>query len=285
MTDPCAAETRCRGYDRLRKQSMLTSHGLCDPCLEVARRDLAALVFDYADLEQRIPKISGRAEHVSGTRDPAIPIDTGIEALQRAIWLTLTTWEEILRDAAGLSVVDEAVRDGFAVQRAVRIIEPRLRLLAGLPAAAVMPLGPDGPPSVMTGAEAILALSRLHGVARSVLGLTRLTHELAGPCPQCHLQALRRDDGAEDIYCANCAHRGIWDDYLRSAPAMVEARIATYGVDDWLPLHEAAEVAGCQANILKLWRNRGRITGRQVGRVWHYRAGDLLALKRRPRSS
>jgi hypothetical protein len=212
MASRCVADTRCRAWNRV---DGLVDSPLCPACLEGAQHDVHALVLDYVDLEQHIAKVSLDAEVITGTRELSVPIALGVEALQRAIWLATTTWEEILREADRLEPTAGPVRDGYAVHRAVRIIEPRLWLLASLPAVAIMIEGPDGPPSHVTGADAVLGMSRLHAAARSWLGLTRLVHEMPGECPDCGAITLRRDDGRETVYCALCAYRCTWDEYRR----------------------------------------------------------------------
>ena len=220
----CVAETRCYEWDARRQVAAWTDDQLCAACLRVAQRDVHALVYDYVDLEQAIVGVKRDTEMVSGTREQTLLIAAGIEALQRAIWLVTTTWEEIVRDVAHLSTPAARVRDGFAVQRAVETLEPRLRLLAGVGLVAVMPYGPDGPPTELTGAEGVLGMVALHAGTRSVLGITKLVNAMPGECSQCAMStlrkddsteafALRRDNGSDTVYCANCGARWTWDEY------------------------------------------------------------------------
>jgi hypothetical protein len=196
---------------------------LCVGCLDVARRDLTGLVRDYVDLENVLAEVAGRLERVTGTRDRSIPLAVGAEALQRDIWHLLTTWEEIIIEHCGLRATPAGqTRDGFAVQRAARLLMPRLKILAGLGAWAVFPTGTDNPPADVTGAEAILAMRALHHRVGWAIGLRHLVHALAGACWQCGIHGgLRRNDGSEKVWCELCKAVSTWDDYMRETRAEV----------------------------------------------------------------
>lgn len=59
--------------------------------------------------------------------------------------------------------------------------------------------------------------------------------------------------------------------------------VVTYDLDDWLSVAQAAEVGAVSPAMLRVWRHRGRIIGRQQGRVWFYQARDVVALAAEPR--
>jgi hypothetical protein len=215
----CGAAERCAGYDRAaRRPAPAADHAqLCDDCLRLARRDVAALVWDYADLEHRIPAGGGGLNtRVSGHRDPPTPIDLGVDALQRAIAHTLTVWEPPVREAAGLPRErTRGVRPGWAVAAAAGVIAPRVALMSTLGPVSGFHDGWDAGPVDHTGLDGLAALRRLHGRSRAILGATRLVHRLPGACSGCGMEALRRQDGRETVYCAACARRWTWDDYRR----------------------------------------------------------------------
>lgn len=196
---------------------------LCQPCLRGARRDIMALVRDYADLENVLADTGGLAERVAGTRERSIPLALGVDMLQRDIWHFLTTWEEITIEVCRLSAVPAGkTRDGWAVQRAVRILLPRLDTLAAIGPHAIFPAGPDNPPEDMTGAQAILTMRALHRRIGQALGRASLRHILVGPCWKCGIDGgLRRDDGDETVYCAFCTATSTWDTYHRDVIEMV----------------------------------------------------------------
>lgn len=223
MSDFCVAYEHCRGFDPTTRTPAPTwGNPLCEDCLRACHHVVAVLlIYDYVDLEQHIGPSTGTGEHVSGTREAPIPLSLGIEALQRQIWLLTTTWEQVLRDVDSLAEPQGRVRDGYAVQRAITIIEPRIERLAKIPLTDVMPEGPDAPPEPHSGAEGLLAMASLHGRVRAALGLTRLVHSIPGECSCCGLPALRRDDGTDTVYCAGCYAWMTIDEYARYATMAV----------------------------------------------------------------
>lgn len=184
---------------------------LCDGCLASAGNGITALTYDYVDLEQLIGSAGPAGEPVSGTREPKILINVAVEALQRAIWRDVTTWEDAIRDHARLSDPPVRVRDGHAVQRAVGVIGAHLVLLANLGPVVVWGTGA----AEVDGAAGILAMARLHRSARSMLGVTRETTSLPGECSACSRHALRRDAGSDTVHCGLCGARWPIDDYER----------------------------------------------------------------------
>lgn len=206
---------------------------LCDPCLDSAARDVRALVLDYLDLEQLLGvKVKSIELIIAGTRDPSTPYALGIDALQRAIWHTLTTWEEIIRERARLAEPARQVRQGWAVQHAVAVLHPRINDLVMIGPTSVYPLDATVPEE-QTGLDAILTFTALHRRARAALGLTRRIETVFGDCVQCGWTALRRESGSETVYCDNCHDCQTWDDYQRWLRLLyAEARMLKRS--DWL---------------------------------------------------
>src|SRR6266704_2842994 len=74
MTDWCAAEDRCRGYDRHNRVPAATSDtALCEACLRVGQRVTRVLVYDYVDLEQHIARPAGGVQHALAIIHPRVP--------------------------------------------------------------------------------------------------------------------------------------------------------------------------------------------------------------------
>jgi hypothetical protein len=224
----CYAGERCRGYDRaVQKPADATDTPLCDACLGMGQTAADKLLLDYRDLEQLIPPTLGQwGDGQPGHSGEApIPINTAVEALQRAIWWVATTWAEALAERYRLADPPTRVRDGHAVQWALGIIRPRLADLARLPEVelADYPLAdPDravqvGTAVVVTipGAQGVLDLARLHRRATAALGLNGDTRKLPGHCRDCARPDLRQDNGSDTVYCGHCGNRQTRDDYER----------------------------------------------------------------------
>ncbi|QKW15364.1 hypothetical protein [Verrucosispora sp. NA02020] len=228
----CASDTRCRAYDHTTNPptaAPVTSVPLCDPCLAGGERDTRALVYDYVDLEQlQAPSLSQALNmQPIGKAAPPMPLNGAAEALQAEIVHVATTWEEIIRDHTGLPPRPESARrPGRQLDDAIRILLPRLRQLAALPAADVYPTGCEDQPTPLEGWEAIHHLQHLHQRARGMLGRTHRTTHLPGTCSGCGQDQLHRDEPRHpedpcDVYCAACHTTWPHDDYQQYVTQLV----------------------------------------------------------------
>jgi hypothetical protein len=229
----CLAGRRCRGFDHQRKHAALLADPrtpLCPDCLMVAERDVRALVFDYVDLEQHLaPSLGEWSDGQPSHRgEPPAPMRTAVEALQREIWHATTAWARELRARSRLSEPPvRGVRDGWAVQRAVEVLAPRLELLARVEPTVVFPTGVEDGPQEVPGWAAVLQLSWLHQRARSMLGRTRRTTQVPGRCSGCGHDELFRDEPRYSgdpcpVYCGRCNTRWTYDQYERYVGLIVE---------------------------------------------------------------
>ncbi|MFC0504245.1 hypothetical protein [Micromonospora costi] len=231
----CISGDRCKGYDHLAKHPAWTDPycALCEACLAAARRDVRTLLYDWLDLAQmQAPSLSQAINPQPGAhRDPPMPLRGEPDALQREIHHVLTTWETEVRNAAGLADLPPLAQHGAAVQRAVTVLEPRLRLLAMLPPTAVYPTGCEDPATDVAGWEAVAHLSRLRARARSMLGWTFRSRWVPGDCWACEGRDADDLDGplyrAEpryeeddcEVWCDRCGeHRPAadYDEYVRT---------------------------------------------------------------------
>ncbi|MEU3452154.1 hypothetical protein ABZ671_00725 [Micromonospora sp. NPDC006766] len=233
MTDttrPCISDTHCKGYDRTTRQPAWTgSHRdpYCDPCLAAASRDLGTLLYDWLDLEQQqMPTLSqAPSGQPNRHRDPPMPLRGAPEALQREIHHALTTWETEVRAVCRLADLPALTRQGPAVQRAITILRPRIRLLAALPATDVYPTGCEDQPTAVTGWEAVQHLQRLRARARAMLGWTHRSRWVPGDCWACDgrdtddldgplYRAEPRYEGDESlVFCDRCQQHRSEADY------------------------------------------------------------------------
>jgi hypothetical protein len=186
--------------------------------LDALPRDYAALAADLGNPEQT-------AGTVRSPFGPRIPLRLGSEALMRAMTESLTSWHDRVAGVDSLSELpdrdDEGrriARDGWLLDRAVKVLSPRLDALLALDKEPVrraathhlvLLLGDDAPDGTvrsgyaalrpdLDGGDAGLEILRLHRMAQAVLGETRPRPvELLGvPCrvEDCDKLALRRAD-------------------------------------------------------------------------------------------
>lgn len=207
----------CTAYDPVLKRPY-PQWPLCDWCLEVAERDVRALTLDYRDLEQQLPPSLGVwGDGQPHGKEQPLPLSGHVLDLQIDIhWLTCA-WADVVRDRDRLSDAPSRVRDGFAVQAAVTVLAPRLRLLAELEAVTMWSYpGTDTGASEVAGWQGVLDLCGLHQRARSALGLTREEPELmlGVLCRNCDLRSkLLREIGGDSRTCKACGEHYTGPEY------------------------------------------------------------------------
>lgn len=210
MIAECRSARRCVAYDRATGRAgwpALDGGPLCDGCLGRAAADIAALPRDHAALAAELaPAGRGNAPHVSGGDPEApIPLALPVDALQRDIAWALAVWEAPVREAAGLPCPPvPSWWAGRAVAAAVRVIAPRVRLLAGLGPTWGYADGLDAGPVERDGVAGISALSALHVAAERAVGATLATRMVQGLCQGCGAPALLRVDGSDSVACRVC---------------------------------------------------------------------------------
>lgn len=190
---------------------------LCGRCVHLAEQDTAALTWDYAALEALLPAPAVTLRtRITGRKETPTPLNLGVDELQRAILAAVTAWEPAVREAAGLDPETTAnVRNGWAVAAAVDVLAPRTGLISTLSPQWCLADGVETGPVLQDGCDALRLFRRLHRRARALLGESRLVHRLPGECSACGLEALRRPDGSETVWCGACGQRWTWDDYRR----------------------------------------------------------------------
>lgn len=181
---------------------------LCFWCLEAAERDVRALVLDYRDLEQLLPRgTSGRGDGMPRARrvDAALPINEDALDLQQEIWFVTDAWDAVVRDVCRLSGKPPRVRAGWSVQQSVTILAPRLDRLTQTSGTMWDYPGALDRCSEVPGWQGVLDLAALHRRARGALGLGRDDGELivGVACPRCEIRSkLRRT--VDHVYCGGC---------------------------------------------------------------------------------
>ncbi len=143
------------------------------------------------------------AEKVSGSKTPPLPLRLTMLTAANGYAEVLTEWESLVVAAEKVSTPSAWVRGSFAVQRCVKLLTPRIR--------SACQLSPDH----------AVRLQRISVVSRRLLGLTRVTHRLAAPCPNCGCFGLQREDGSSLIRCGQCC--AAWDEDVYARLAVVLA--------------------------------------------------------------
>jgi hypothetical protein len=191
----------CRDLDG---QPRLTAAGICSVCQCHVERDLTRAPRIYVDLHLTLPpgNAVGRTEKVSGTRSPRAPLNMQVLATGSALCQVLTLWVSLVRVDLGMVIPPSGhVRESVAVARFSEWLLPRLA-----ESCAISP-------------QSAMALRSVSSVARKLLGLTKLVHRLASPCPDCGLLALFREDGAAYVRCGMCG--ASWAEELYQSLARV----------------------------------------------------------------
>lgn len=226
-------ERRCRRADRCTAGEktplgrvgahLNTDDGLCLACTRHAADAIAELPRDYVDLERGMQRGTvGLAELVAATKDPPAPLQVNVAALASELVRVATTWAEPVAERLNIDwdsrLMDRHARPGWVLQRACKLLATNMPVLLALRDVEVLVWADSGryhraePCDGITGA---LDLLELHRATRAVLGLTKLTHRLPAPCPNCEYVTLVRDNGDDDVHCQHCRCRWTYEDYQR----------------------------------------------------------------------
>jgi hypothetical protein len=184
---------------------------LCRRCLDRVRAALDAAPTLYAHASAATPSGSRAMTDRVTTPKPGSrsPVRDDLLELSDALARALTAWERDAVAAAQLPVPPPQVRPGYRVQRAA------VTCLANLQAALAPPYG-------VAHASRLL---HLVGLLRDRLGLTRLVHHLAAPCPHCDTRALIRRDGDDYVQCRLCGNA--WPEHHYALLARIVAAEST----------------------------------------------------------
>ncbi len=207
---PCPLP-RCVGPDG---NPTLTAEGICHYCRPRVERDLRAAPRMYTRLHMGLEfggSSGALSDKVSGTKTASPPLRLGMLVAGATYADVLSTWTSLVRVELGLAIPRVGhVREAWAVVRSTDILAARI----------------DQACSIAPKSACDLYATAI--VARRLLGLTRLVHRLAVPCPDCDLLSLYREDGAAYVRCSACG--AAWSEELYQSLARVVA--AQYAVLD-----------------------------------------------------
>lgn len=236
-----AAEVLAVGDEQRVKVGAPAARPLCDTCERAVTSVLADVPKLYADLEQAMPHRSSRGSS-SGARSGPLgsPLMLNGRALhlQEDVHQLLTVWEDVVRDAAGLSPVTRTDEDpwertkrrglaGRETQMAARLLAAHLTAWLVHPpieyAVTRSTADPDDPraapeldaPVYVTeaGWKAADRLLSWKYRVRSTLGLTQATTLRDEPCMYCEVRAVVETAGDDHIRCNACGRTWIREEY------------------------------------------------------------------------
>lgn len=225
MSDPYST----LGPPCLTRQGVNKGHGmgpwdLCWHCSGLVEAAVLELPRDVYDLSQAIARHNAPQERSGATNKPGSkpPINLLIDALRSQIVYTASVWEEVVRDHANLPPRRAgAMREGPSIVCSVRILAPRVDLLAALPHADGYFDGTEAGIVRRRGMDGIRRLVGLHEIVRRALGHTTSVVRLPGACA-CGAEALRREHGSDTVWCDICERRWTYDDYTRFVRLMLD---------------------------------------------------------------
>lgn len=218
----CFAAEECVVFDRVGKIPGLSYRGgLCVGCQDSFSQELNWLRYDYVDLSQLIPKSDSRNDEADIFRpkpESSLPLSMSPFHLRARIAYLMLLTERTLRMWLGDSLPSMGlpVREGFALDAAVRYLHSRLDALVGIGGVVDRWEGDGALTKDLSGLEVLLELRRLHRQARVMCGVDSRTITVPGDCPACSVPSLRRSaDDADKVWCRHCRMAMTSDDYLR----------------------------------------------------------------------
>lgn len=188
---------------------------LCHSCSSGAEQVILDLPRDYWLLSSAIARTAGTADGPTSANKPKStpPINLLIDAVRTRLVYSAALWEEILRDHCQLSTRRAGtVRQRWSIVQSVRILAPRVELLAALPHTDGYFDGVECGLVRRNGLEGLRSLVRLHDGVQRILGYTPVIVRLPGLC-SCGGQRLRREVGSETVDCPDCGGRWTYAEY------------------------------------------------------------------------
>lgn len=216
----CVLDSNCSVFDAALK---LPGHSdrtaICEGCHNRMHSELNLLRYDYVDLSQLVARADGHSDtKISRPKPESVPpIDMGIFTLRGQIAYTLMITDRSVREYLGerQQSGELTVREGFAVDRSIRYLQPRVYELGEMPATWHHWDMTGEHATELTGPQAMLLLSALHRKARRACGLEARSIAVPGYCGSCQAPALMRaDDNPERIWCRQCRATVTSSEYL-----------------------------------------------------------------------
>lgn len=195
------------------------SRGLCRECTRNVAYAILGIGEDAAMLDTaETQRETGAAEHVSGTPEPQIPLNTTVIGLRS----TLSDWCQaaLVMVAESLNIVPEGrqkqrgypVREYPAIAQAARILPDNMTKLLEAKSQPVNTWTRSGEARQvreMDGIDVALRITQVHWQIRSILGEPKPRRRLSMPCPvlDCGAMTLGINEGDRDVTCTSCGGR------------------------------------------------------------------------------
>lgn len=219
----CAYGNRCRDHvlvGGVKFGALIESQrGLCRRCFGMVRGAIGSIEGDYAKLNGAVGDHASSGEvHVSGTREPPMPLNGTVLALRSTLseWAEAAMWA--VAEPLGIDVRERhkakgwPVKDGPVITQAGRILPENLKLLLDAPEQSVTVWVSTGfAIRDMDGIDIAMKLCDIHHEVNQVLGLTNPRIRLSLPCPKydCGTHGtVGMDNGSTEITCTACG--GAW---------------------------------------------------------------------------
>jgi hypothetical protein len=224
---------------------------LCDRCERAVATALDEVPGLWLDLENALPhrdSTGGSQQPVGKTETPGSPLGVNPRALhlQETVHQLLTTWEDVVRDTAGLSPVLRSDEDPWESRRPEQDRpRPKRRPHPGRETVAAARLlrtyltawvvhtpveyavtrtlaDPDDPRAQPTdetqwitqaGWQAAAALLDWKAQVRATLGVTKLVIRRDEPCMYCQVKAVVEENGEDRIWCEACGQSWTREEY------------------------------------------------------------------------
>jgi hypothetical protein len=210
MPEAIQAYTLCRSQNcRTRPRPGYADNELClfhERIGLEAVRELPRLFVDLGGIlfDRPAPKWSN-TNRVFG---PCDPLNINAIGVQWEIGWMLDQWTEIVADRGGLTPRWE-------------ILDAHYPLLLGAPKCAVTL--PDWTLGEMDGIDAVIALTNLHGRARTLDPAAERVEEVPGVCARCSRASLRHKTNGNTVWCDNCRVTVSWQAYDEAQAFLVAA--------------------------------------------------------------
>lgn len=209
----CERGARCYASERATHDTLVGApcdRPLCDVCEQAVARTLNDAPALYVQIRgfTLVKAAAVRSEMVTASKGSPMPLNGhALHLGEQLAWL-LTTWEEIIRDLAGLTPpVQDGKREGSRVQAAAELLAAHLTAWIGAPA-TTLATSRWTDDVEQSGVDAAIALLDWRSQVRNLPGLDmqapKAVRRYSQRCPSCGVRAITHRAGDDLMQCQNC---------------------------------------------------------------------------------